>query len=203
MKFVLASHNQKKIEEVAAILAALGIQLVSADIGGDISETGATFAENARMKAKTVMERTGLAAIADDSGLCVSALGGAPGVHSARYGGDASFTDRDRNRLLLQNMRSVPAGQRTAQFCCSIACCFPDGRELTVSGECQGEILTEEAGKGGFGYDPLFYVPEYGKTFGELPPEVKNRISHRARALAKLREALEEMLEGEQNYDKQ
>ena len=174
MKFVLASHNKKKIAEMAAILGALGV------------EDGATFEENARIKAVSAAGFTGLPAIADDSGLCVDALGGAPGIYSARY---CEGADRARNDLLLRNMEDQD--DRSCRFVCAIACILPDGETLTVRGECEGELLRESHGAGGFGYDPLFYVPACGCTFGELPPETKNEISHRGRALRKLKEALQ------------
>lgn len=190
MKFVLASKNKKKIDEMKEILRGLPIELLSQpDSIGEIDETGETFEENAIIKAQTVMEATGLPAIADDSGLAVDALGGAPGVYSARYAGEGK-TDHDRNELLLHNMSVVPEDRRQAKFVCCIACAFPDRQPIVVKGECHGRILFEEHGEGGFGYDPLFYVPECGCTFGELPSEEKNRLSHRAKALQQLKEIL-------------
>ena len=190
MQFVLASHNKKKMAEMAAILSGLDIEVVPLpENAPEPEENGVTFEENAMIKAKSAADFTGLPAIADDSGLCVDALGGAPGIYSARY---CEGTDRDRNTLLLQNMSDKD--DRTCRFVCAIACVLPDGGTLTVRGECEGELLRESHGEGGFGYDPLFYVPAYGCTFGELPPETKNQISHRGRALRKLREELEARL---------
>ena len=164
MKFVLASHNKGKLKEMAAILGELGIEVASLPEGApEPEENGATFEENARIKAKAAADFTGLPAIADDSGLCVDALGGAPGIRSARY-------------------------------CEGTDAVLADGETVTVRGECEGELLHENHGVGGFGYDPLFYVPEYECTFGELAPEVKNRISHRARALGRLRDVLKDKI---------
>ena len=136
-------------------------------------ENGKTFEENARIKALAAHQYTGLPAIADDSGLAVDALSGAPGVYSARY---CSGSDADRNLFLLKNMEHVDECERQARFVCAICCILADGQEIVVRGECEGEILTEQHGTGGFGYDPLFYVREYDCTFAELPAEVKNRI---------------------------
>lgn len=186
MRFVLASHNQKKLRELGDILGALGIEVVPLPEGApEPEENGQTFEENACIKARAASALTGLPAVADDSGLCVDALDGAPGIYSARY---CEGTDADRNAFLLTNM----AGQenRTCRFVCAIACVQPDGAEFTVRGECEGQLLHECQGTGGFGYDPLFYVPAYGCTFGELPQEVKNQISHRAQALKRLAERL-------------
>ncbi len=187
MQFVLASHNQKKLRELREILGGLGIEVVPLPDDAPVpEETGDTFEENAHIKAQSAAAFTGLPALADDSGLCVDALGGAPGVHSARY---CEGTDGDRNALLLQNM----AGQdnRACRFVCVAACVFPDGRSFTVRGECQGVLLRQSQGQGGFGYDPLFFVPEFGCTFADLAPADKNRISHRGRALRQLAETLQ------------
>lgn len=187
IQFVLASHNQKKIRELADILGGLGIEVVPLpENAPEPDETGATFEENAMIKAESVAKFTGLPAIADDSGLCVDALDGAPGIYSARY---CEGTDLDRNALLLKNMQDKD--NRACRFVCAIACILPDGQRITVRGECPGELLRESRGTAGFGYDPLFFVPDHGCTFGELPGEVKNRISHRARALAALSDALQ------------
>lgn len=192
MRFVLASHNKKKLSELSRILSDLGIEVVSLpNDAPEPAEDGKTFEENARIKAKSAYEFTGLPAIADDSGLEVDALGGAPGVYSARY---CPGSDQDRNQFLLKNMEDVDECERQARFVCAICCILPDGQEINVRGECEGEILTELHGEGGFGYDPLFYVREYDCTFGELPQETKNRISHRGRALQKLAAALRKKL---------
>ena len=186
MRFYLASRNKGKMRELTEILAPLGIELkpLPEDFP-EIEENGTTFEENAKIKARTVCEALGAPAIADDSGLEVAALGGEPGVYSVRWAGE-NKTDHERNVLLLERMRSVPENERGAKFVCVAACAFPDGKTLAVRGECRGTILDEERGTGGFGYDPIFCVPEYSCTFGELEPEVKNSISHRARAFAAL-----------------
>ncbi|MBR3866238.1 MAG: RdgB/HAM1 family non-canonical purine NTP pyrophosphatase, partial [Butyricicoccus sp.] len=141
----------------------------------------------ARIKARAAFEYTGLPAIADDSGLAVDALGGAPGVYSARY---CEGTDKDRNAFLLKNMENVPDGERSARFVCALCCVLDEDREIAVEGACEGTILREERGEGGFGYDPLFFVELFGCTFGEVPAEAKHTISHRGRALRKLEEKL-------------
>ena len=147
------------------------------------------------LKAKAVMEASGLPAIADDSGVCVDALNGAPGIYSARYGGEGKLDDHGRNALLLQNMADVPDGQRQARFVSAIACVFPGESPLVVRGEVEGEILRAERGENGFGYDPLFYVPALGQTTAEMPAEQKHQISHRGRALRRMKEKLQERLE--------
>ena len=164
------------------ILAELGVEVVlQSEVGLDLEpeETGETFLENASIKAKAVMEGCGLPAIADDSGLCVDALGGGPGVHSARYGGQES--DKARYMLLLNNMRG--ALSRSAHFHSTIVCCFPNGDTISAEGDCHGTIAFAPMGEGGFGYDPVFFVPEKRKTFGQLSAEEKNAISHRGKAL--------------------
>ena len=184
MKVILASQNRHKLEELSAILCTLGIETVlESDYGLDIDveETGTTFEENSFLKAEAVMRASGMPTIADDSGLMVDALNGEPGVYSARYGGLSDT--KARNELLLRNLKDVPEEKRTAKFVTVITCLWPDGRKLVARGECPGRILFAPAGENGFGYDPLFYVEKYGKTFAELEPEVKNSISHRARAL--------------------
>ena len=184
MKLVLASKNQHKLVEMRTILGQLGLEVVlESDVGVDVDveETGVTFAENALLKAKTVMEASGMAAIADDSGLMVDALNGEPGVYSARYGGKGS--DPERTAFLLENMVNVPEEQRTARFVSAIACALPDGRVVTAEGVCEGTILFETRGDNGFGYDPVFYVPQLGKTFAEADGAEKNAISHRGKAL--------------------
>ena len=184
MQFVLASRNKKKLEELSAILGGLGIEVIPLPKDApEPQENGQTFEENARIKALAAHEYTGLPAIADDSGLAVDALSGAPGVRSARY---CPGSDADRNAFLLQNMEHVDECERQARFVCAICCILADGQEIIVHGDCEGEILTEQHGTGGFGYDPLFYVREYDCTFAELSAAVKNRISHRARALDRL-----------------
>lgn len=194
MKLVLASKNEKKLREMNEILSGMGVEVcLQADVGVDVNveETGSTFEENSLLKAKAVMEAGGLPAIADDSGLCVDGLNGAPGVYSARYGGEG-LDDVGRYRLLLANM---PKGQpRTAKFVSVITCCFPNGDVLTAQGECSGTIAFAPMGEGGFGYDPVFFLPKLKKTFAQLSPEEKNAISHRGRALEAFQEKLEEYL---------
>ena len=191
MKFVLATHNPGKLKEMGDILARFGVEVVSPkDLGitVDVEETGATFAENAMLKAKAICAAAKLPAIADDSGLCVDALNGGPGVYSARYGGEG-LDDKGRYMLLLNSMRGQPT--RAAHFACAIACVFPNGDELTAEGRCDGTIAFAPMGEGGFGYDPVFFVPELKKTFGQLTAEEKSAISHRGRALAVFVEKLE------------
>ena len=184
MKFVLASHNPGKLAEMQSILSGYGVEVVSpAEVGVslEVEETGGTFGENAMLKAKAYCEASGLPAIADDSGLCVDALNGGPGVYSARYGGE-DLDDRGRCMLLLSNLRGQTT--RAAHFSCAIACAFPDGRTLTAEGRCDGAIAFAPLGDGGFGYDPLFLLTDKGKTFGQLSPEEKSAVSHRGKALA-------------------
>ena len=184
MKVVLASHNQKKMVEMKAILSQMGVEVLSqAEVGVDLEpeETGTTFEENARIKAQAVMQATGLPAIADDSGLMVDALGGDPGVYSARYGGPG-LDDTGRWQLLLKNMAGE--SNRACKFVSVICCAFPDGGEVMARGECPGILAQGPSGDGGFGYDPIFYLPPLGKTMAQLTPAEKNQISHRARALA-------------------
>ena len=183
MKFVLATHNPGKLKEMGAILARFGVEVVSPrDLGltVDVEETGTTFAENAMLKAKAICAAAKLPAIADDSGLCVDALNGGPGVYSARYGGEG-LDDKGRYMLLLNSLRGQST--RTAHFTCAIACAFPNGDTLTAEGRCDGTIAYAPMGEGGFGYDPVFFVPELKKTFGQLTAEEKSAISHRGRAL--------------------
>ena len=190
MKFILATHNPGKLREMAAILIQYGVEVVSpADVGitVDVEETGTTFAENAMLKAKAICAAADLPAIADDSGLCVDALNGGPGVYSARYGGEG-LDDKGRYTLLLQNMRGQTT--RAAHFACAIACAFPNGDELTAEGRCDGTIAFAPMGEGGFGYDPVFFVPEKAKTFGQLTAEEKSAISHRGKALKAFSEKL-------------
>ena len=194
MKVVLASHNAKKITEMRAILSQMGVEVLSQrDVGVDLEpeETGTTFEENSLLKARAVMEASGLPAIADDSGLCVDALNGAPGIYSARYGGVDS--DQARYRLLLENLRG--AGARTAHFHTAIVCCFPNGDRLDAAGDCFGTIVYAPQGDNGFGYDPVFFVPELRKTFAQLTPEEKNAISHRGNALRAFAAELKTYLE--------
>ena len=193
MKFVLASQNKGKLVEMQGILQSLGVEIVlqsELGVSVDVEETGTTFEENARLKAVAVMQATGLPAIADDSGLCVDALNGGPGVYSARYGGDIS--DPEKVQLLLSNMRG--ASTRAAHFATAIVCAFPNGDELVASGRCDGSIAYAPAGDMGFGYDPVFFYPAFGKTFGQSTREEKSSVSHRGKALRDLAEKLETYL---------
>lgn len=182
--YIIATHNAKKLRELARILEPLHIHAETGETLGivlsEAEETGATFEENAYIKAAAACRESGLPAIADDSGLEVDALDGAPGVFSARYAGEGA-TDAQRNEKLLQALRDVPASRRGARFVCAVCCVFPDGQTFTVRGECAGVIGFEPRGEGGFGYDPLFWVGE--KTYAELSDAEKDAISHRGRAL--------------------
>lgn len=182
--FVIATNNPKKLKEIDAILKEIGasaITLREAGISTDPEETGTTFEENAFIKAQAACIASGRPAIADDSGLEVDALDKAPGIYSARY---CEGSDSDRVDFLLKNMADKT--DRTARFVSAVCCVFPSGECITVRGECEGEITHAPAGENGFGYDPVFYVPEQGSTFAQIPAEIKNTISHRARALSRL-----------------
>ena len=196
MKVVLASKNPHKLVEISKITEQFDMELVlQSELGVDIDveETGTTFEENSYLKARAVMEATGLPALADDSGIAVDALNGEPGIYSARYGFDESLDDWGRLQLLLKNTENVPDGQRQAQFVCVITLVTPDGKVIQARGEVHGELLRAPAGEGGFGYDPIFYYPPYGKSLAEVSAEEKNQVSHRANALrvfyGKLKEA--------------
>ena len=187
MKLVLATRNRGKVKEMAGMLASYGIEVLSLDDFpqvGEIEESGATFVENAIIKAKETMELTSMAALADDSGLEVDYLNGAPGVYSARFAGTPS-NDQNNNDKLLTLLANVPTDKRTARFQCVIAIAYPDGQIHTFQGTCEGLIAETPQGTLGFGYDPLFYLPEHNKTFGELDLLLKNKISHRGQALSK------------------
>ena len=188
MTFVIATHNAKKLKELERILEPLGFDAVIREDLPEVEETGTTFAENALLKAESAMRATGMPAIADDSGLVVDALGGAPGVYSARYACEGA-TDRQRYEKLLEALRGVPAEQRTARFVSAVCCVFPDGKILTAQGACEGSIAFGPKGEGGFGYDPIFLVGE--RSYAEMTAEEKDGISHRGRALAKLARELE------------
>ena len=192
MKVVLASRNRHKLEEIQNILARYDMELVlQSDLGLDIDveENGTSFEENSELKARAVMEASGLPAIADDSGLCVDALGGAPGIYSARYGAPDCVTDWDRLCFLLRNLKGIRSEERTARFVCVITLLYPDGRKLVARGTCEGMIAYEPSGEDGFGYDPVFYLPTHGCTFAQMGQERKNQISN---ALNRLCQMLEE-----------
>lgn len=194
-KVVLASRNPHKLAEIGAMMASFNIELVrECDVGAevDVEETGATFEENAYLKAAAVMRATGLPALADDSGIAVDALGGAPGIYSARYGFDDTLDDYGRLLLLLKNMERVPDGARQAKFVCVLTLLTPEGRRICARGEAHGVITHAAEGVNGFGYDPIFYYPPLGKTFAQLTAQEKNQVSHRAAALRDLRKKMEE-----------
>lgn len=190
MKIAIATNNRKKLAEIRTVLGGFFEEMYSLDdlgISVEIEETGATLTENALIKARAILGMTGLASLADDSGLMCDALDGAPGVYSARYAGEG-HDDKANNALLLENL----AGKdRSAHFCSVIALCLPDGREFTAEGRVDGVILDAERGEGGFGYDPLFFSPELGKTFAEASPDEKNSVSHRGRALRNMESVVE------------
>ncbi|RBP37614.1 XTP/dITP diphosphatase [Garciella nitratireducens] len=191
---IIASSNQHKIDEMKAILSSLEFQIESMKEAGvdiEIEETGKTFEENALIKARAIADLTGKIVLADDSGLEVDALDNAPGVYSARYAGEHG-NDRANNEKLLEELKDVPFENRKARFCCAIAMVFPEQREIVVRGECEGRIATKYMGNNGFGYDPLFIIPELGKTFAQLKQKEKNQISHRAKALEKLKKVLQD-----------
>ena len=195
MKVVLASKNPHKLVEISKITEQFDMELVlQSELGVDIDveETGTTFEENSYLKARAVMEATGLPALADDSGIAVDALNGEPGIYSARYGFDESLDDWGRLQLLLKNTEKVPDGQRQAQFVCVITLVTPDGKVIQARGEVHGELLRAPAGEGGFGYDPIFYYPPMGKSTAEMSPEEKNRVSHRGVALQVFYQKLKE-----------
>jgi XTP/dITP diphosphohydrolase len=197
VKLLVATNNSGKVKEYKDLLAGLPLELTyPAQEGLDIevAETGGSFAENATLKATAYARASGLLTLADDSGLEVDALGGEPGIRSARYAGSGA-SDEKRYQLLLEKLQGVPWEERTARFRCVIAVVTPEGQIHTAEGTCEGIIALVPKGEHGFGYDPVFYFPEYGMTMAELPPETKNRISHRARAMQGAREILEERLE--------
>jgi len=195
MKVVLASKNKHKLVEISKITEKFGMELVlQSELGVDIDveETGTTFEENSFIKAEAVMKATGLPALADDSGIAVDALNGEPGIYSARYGFDESLDDWGRLLLLLKNTEHVPDGQRQAQFVCVITMVTPEGKTIQARGEIHGELLREARGENGFGYDPIFYYPPFGKSTAEMDPEEKNAVSHRGNALRVFYDKLKE-----------
>ena len=192
-KIIFATGNEGKMREVRMILGDLGIQVISmkeAGVTAEADENGTTFEENAIIKAKEIMEKTGEIVLADDSGLEVDALGGEPGIYSARYMGyDTSY--HIKNNSLIERLEGKTGEERSARFVCAIAACFPDGRVLTTRGTMEGQIGYEEKGENGYGYDPVFYLPEYQCYSAELPLEEKNKLSHRGKALRLMKEALQ------------
>lgn len=198
-KIIFATGNAGKMKEIRNILSDLPVQVLSmkeVGIQTDIVEDGKTFAENAVIKARAIMQLTGEVVLADDSGLEIDYLNKEPGIYSARYmGEDTSY--RIKNANLIQRLEGVPDEERTARFVCAIAAAFPDGTVKTTEGTIEGRIGNEEKGENGFGYDPIFYVPEFGCTTAELSEEQKNEISHRGKALTEMKEILKDKLEME------
>lgn len=207
MDFILATNNMKKLAEMQRILSPLGINVVTAKMLGitlpEVVEDGDTFEANAKIKAESACKITGLPAIADDSGLCVDYLGGYPGIYSARFANieihgdecvdnEKNADDEDNNNLLLEKLKGVAESDRTAYYVCAISCIFPDGKEISVRGECHGIIGFERDGNAGFGYDPLFIIN--GKSFGKYEGEEKDKISHRGKALRSLAEELKKII---------
>lgn len=192
-KMIFATGNEGKMREVRMILGDLGAEILSlkeAGIQAEAEENGTTFEENAVIKAKEIMEKTGALVLADDSGLEVDALNGELGIYSARYmGHETSYHIKNKN--LIERLEGKTGEERSARFVCAIAACFPDGRVLTTRGTMEGQIGYEEKGENGFGYDPIFYLPEYQCYSGELPLEEKNKLSHRGKALRLMKEQLE------------
>ena len=194
MQIIFATGNQGKLREIRAILAQDHAEVISmkeAGFEGDIEENGTTFEENALIKARTIAKETGTLTLADDSGLCIDALDGEPGIYSARYLGEDT-PHSVKNPHILKRMENVPEEKRTARFVCACAAVLPDGREYVVRQTMEGHIAHEAAGENGFGYDPIFYLPERGCTNAELSPEEKNRISHRGKALRAMRDLLKQ-----------
>ena len=194
MKFIIATNNKKKLVEMERILKPLGIEAVSAKDAGvvldEVDETGTTFGENAFLKANAAYIKTGLPAVADDSGICVDALGGRPGIFSARYSPEDCVTDEDRTAKILEELQGVPDEKRGAHYTCAICCILPDGSKIEIEETCEGKIGYEFIGDGGFGYDPIFYFGD--KTFAQISGEDKDKVSHRGKALRKLQAALRE-----------
>lgn len=200
LDLVLGSHNAKKLAEIRALLEGSGIQVSSlAEVPGalEVEETGTSFVENARLKATVQAQHLGRWVLAEDSGLSVDVLGGRPGVYSARYSGPAA-TDATNNRKLLEELAGVPASKRSAFYTCQLCLSDPAGVvRLEISGICRGQIATAEAGVHGFGYDPLFLIPEYHRTFAELGPTAKKALSHRSRAMRQLLPQLQKIAASE------
>jgi XTP/dITP diphosphohydrolase len=193
MRLLIATTNLGKVKEFQSLLDGLNLDLVGLnDLGitTEVEETGSTYAENAELKARTYSNMSGLLTLADDSGIEVEGLGGRPGVYSARYAANPAA----RIEKILKEMIDVPDGKRSARFQCAITLAWPDGRFETVTGTCEGVVAHEPHGTGGFGFDPIFYFPEYGKTMAELPIGVKNQISHRGRAAQQARKILVETI---------
>lgn len=193
MRFIIATNNAKKLVELERILNPLGIEAVSAKDAGvildEVDETGTTFSENAFIKANAAFQKTGMPAVADDSGICVDYLGGRPGIFSARYSPEDCLTDEDRTSKILEELQGVPYDKRTAHYTCAICCILPDGRRIEVKEICEGKIGYEFIGDGGFGYDPIFLFGD--RTFAQMTAEEKDKVSHRGKALRALQLELE------------
>lgn len=197
MKLILASNNRNKLVEYRKLTESLDVELLPQREAGclfEVDETGTTFEENAYLKAAAVTKATARAAIADDSGLCVDALGGAPGIYSARYGFGHATSDSEKYLLLLKNLEGE--NDRTARFVCVVCCTFPDGTVIFARGECEGEILFSPVGENGFGYDPVFQPAGFSRSMAQLTSEEKNAISHRGKALRSFIPKLEEYING-------
>lgn len=198
-KIIFATGNEGKMREIREILKDLGMEILSmkqAGVSMDIAEDGKTFGENAEIKAMAVWKKTGGIVLADDSGLVVDCLNGEPGIYSARYmGEDTSYEIKNQN--IIERAAKARGGERSARFLCNIAAVLPDGEVLHTEAAMEGLIAEKPAGNGGFGYDPILYIPEYGKTGGELTMEEKNKISHRGKALKAMKERLQERFKGE------
>ena len=196
MRFIIATNNKKKLVELERILKPLGIEAVSAKDAGivldEVEETGTKFSENALLKAQAAFEKTGMPAVADDSGISVDALDGRPGVFSARYCPELCKTDEERTQRILDEMKDVPEGKRGAHYTCAICCILPDGSKIEVEETCEGTIGYEFIGEGGFGYDPIFFFGD--KTFAQISAEEKDKVSHRGKALRKFSQALSDYL---------
>lgn len=195
-KIIFATGNEGKMREVREILSDLGMEILSmkeAGVSMDIVEDGTTFEENARIKARAVQKATGALVLADDSGLAVDYLNGEPGVYSARYmGEDTSYVIK--NKSIIDRLKGIEGSARSARFCCAIAAVFPDGSEAVTEGMIEGVIAESPSGEGGFGYDPIFYLPERGMTTAELSAEEKNAVSHRGNALRKMKPLIKDWL---------
>ena len=199
MKIAVATKNAHKVKELSKLINIDGIEFVSlSELGfdGEIEENGKTFEENALIKARFVSQKYNIPAISDDSGLCVDALNGEPGIYSARYASVDGVNSDDRANInkLLDKLQGIPYEKRSARFVCAMALCLTDGRELTVTGKCEGKITNTISGNCGFGYDPVFFSIDAGKTFGEASDEEKNKVSHRANAVKLMSEKLRELI---------
>ena len=196
-KLIVASNNADKIKEIKEILKSIPVEILSlkeAGIGIDIEETGSTFRENAYLKAKGISEIVeGAMVLADDSGLAVESLGGAPGIYSARFAGEHGNSKKNNDKL-LRTLEGKNAGERRASFICAMVLVLEDGRALDVEGRIDGIIAEKEKGANGFGYDPVFFLEEYGMTFAEMDSETKNKISHRAKALEKIKVEMQKLV---------